>query len=79
MSGYPYSIPQHFGQFNHLTVAGALGIERKLYALHAILQGDASIEHFTALADDWEIEEKAVAALNEWGWQKYLSPIPCIC
>ena len=42
----PYSIPQHFGQFNHLTVAGALGIERKLYALHAILQGDASIEHF---------------------------------
>ena len=24
----PYSIPQHFGQFNHLTVAGALGIER---------------------------------------------------
>ena len=37
----PYSIPQHFGQFNHLTVAGALGIERKLYALHAILQGDA--------------------------------------
>ena len=63
----PYSIPQHFGQFNHLTVAGALGIERKLYALHAILQGDASIEHFTALADDWEIEEKAVAALNEWG------------
>ena len=63
----PYSIPQHFGQFNHLTVAGALGIERKLYALHAILQGDASIEHFTALADDWKIEEKAVAALNEWG------------
>ncbi len=49
-----------------MTVAGALGIERKLYALHAILQGDASIEHFTALADDWKIEEKAVAALNEW-------------
>lgn len=63
----PYVIPQHFGQFNHLTVAGALGIERKLYALHAILQGDASVEHFTVLADDWEIEERAVAALNEWG------------
>ena len=26
----PYSIPQHFGQFNHLTVAGALGIERSI-------------------------------------------------
>lgn len=63
----PYSIPQHFGQFNHLTVAGALGIEKKLYALHAILQGDASVEHFTVLADDWEIEEKAIAALDEWG------------
>ncbi len=63
----PYYIPQHFGQFNHLTVAEALGIERKLYALHAILQGDAAIEHFTALEDDWEIEERAVAALNEWG------------
>lgn len=63
----PYSVPQHFGQFNHLTVAGALGIEKKLYALHAILQGDTSIEHFTALADDWEIEKKAVAALDEWG------------
>ena len=63
----PYYIPQHFGQFNHLTVAGALRIEGKLRALHAILQGDASMQHFAVLADDWEIEEKAVAALDEWG------------
>lgn len=66
-SAIPYYIPQHFGQFNHLTVAGALQIEGKLHALHAILQGDISIEHFTALADDWEIEERANAALDEWG------------
>lgn len=66
-SDTPYYIPQHFGQFNRLTVAGALGIEGKLCALHAILQGDVAAEHFTALADDWEIEEKAVAALHEWG------------
>ena len=63
----PYYIPQHFGQFNHLTIAGALRIEGKLRALHAILQGDASVKHFTALTDDWEIEEKAMAALDEWG------------
>lgn len=63
----PYYIPQHFGQFNHLTVAGALRIEDRLRALHAILQGDASADNFTALADDWGIEERAVAALSEWG------------
>lgn len=63
----PYYIPQHFGQFNHLTVAGALRIETKLQALHAILQGDASVDNFTALADDWEVEERAIAALHEWG------------
>lgn len=63
----PYYVPQHFGQFDHLTIAGALGIEPKLYALHAILQGDASAAHFTTLADDWEIEEKALSALAEWG------------
>ena len=25
------------------------------------------VEHFTVLDDDWDIEEKAVAALHEWG------------
>lgn len=25
------------------------------------------MEHFTVLDDDWDIEEKAVAALHEWG------------
>ena len=39
----PYYIPQHFGQFNHLTIAGALRIEGKIQALHAILQGDVSV------------------------------------
>lgn len=63
----PYYIPQHYGQFNHLTVAGALRIEKKIQAFHAILQGDASAENFTTLADDWDIEERAIAALDEWG------------
>lgn len=29
----PYYIPQHFGQFNHLTIAGALRIEGKFLIL----------------------------------------------
>lgn len=63
----PYYIPQHFGQFNHLTIAGVLRIEDKLHALYAILQGDVSADHFTVLDDDWDIEERAIAALHEWG------------
>lgn len=66
----PYYIPQHFGQFNHLTVAEALHIESKLQALHSILGGDASVANFTVLADDWGIEERAVAALAEWGLEE---------
>ena len=76
----PYYIPQHFGQFNHLTIAGALRIEGKIQALHAILQGDVSVEHFTVLDDDWDIEEKWRLPLYMNGdCREYLSPIPCIC
>ncbi len=62
----PYYVPQHFGQYDTLTVAGALGIQEKLDALHAILNGDASEENFTRLNDDWTIEERSLAALSEW-------------
>lgn len=61
-----YYVPQHFGQFSGQTVAQALQIDAKLQALHAILQGDVSATNFTTLADDWEIEERAVASLAEW-------------
>lgn len=62
-----YYVPQHFGQFNGQTVAQALQIEPKIQALHAILQGDVTADNFTALADDWGIEERTVAALSAWG------------
>lgn len=51
-----YYIPQHFGQYDSLTIAQALRIERKQQALHAILSGDASNENFVVLDDDWNIE-----------------------
>ena len=62
-----YYIPQHFGQYDSLTIAQALQIDHKQKALHAILAGDASIENFSILNDDWNIEERSVAALDSWG------------
>lgn len=64
---HPYYIPQHFGQYNHLTIAEALKIDKKIKALDAITKGDASIENFNILNDEWEIEDKAHTALEEWG------------
>lgn len=54
----PYYVPQHFGQFDHLTVAEALRVDGSIKALHAILAGDASVENFTRLNDDWSVEER---------------------
>ena len=62
-----YYIPQHFGQYDSLTIAQAFQIERKQQALHAILAGDVSNENFTILNDDWNIEERSIAALDLWG------------
>lgn len=65
--GHLYYVPQHFGQYDYLTVAQALGIDHKLSALHAILEGDASEQHFIRLDDDWNVEERAQAVLGAWG------------
>ena len=62
-----YYVPQHFGQYDDMTVAQALGIDRKLEALYSILNGDASEAHFATLADDWTLEERVHAALTAWG------------
>lgn len=67
VSEIPYYVPQHFGQFDSMTIAGAVGVENKLNALHAILQGDVSEEHYTALADDWDVENRVYCAMASWG------------
>lgn len=66
VSSEPWYIPQIFGQYNHLTIAQALGIEKKLNALNEILEGNATEENFTALNDDWTIEDRCKEALNYW-------------
>lgn len=73
LSGKPYYIPQHTGQFDYLTIAGALGVEKKLKALQAILRGEANFENLTVLDDDWDIEERCKAAFSLWGIS-YLKP-----
>lgn len=65
-SGHLYYVPQHFGQYDDRTVAQVLGIDRKLTALHAILNGDAAEKHFARLDDDWNIEERTQAVLHAW-------------
>lgn len=65
----PYYIPQHFGQYDNLTIAQALGVDSKLKVLQAILNGETSIDNLTALDDDWSIEHRIEAALLSWNLQ----------
>ncbi|RAW02888.1 ABC-F family ATP-binding cassette domain-containing protein [Pseudochryseolinea flava] len=62
----PYYVPQIVGQFNHLTVAEVLGVDSKLRALSAILQGDVSDTNMQSLDNDWSIEERCHEAFLQW-------------
>ena len=62
----PYIVPQHFGQYNELTVGEVLGISDKLSALHSILSGNYSEKDFEILGDDWTIEDNVRKALDSW-------------
>lgn len=61
-----YFMPQIFGQYNHLAIAQALGIEKKLDALQKILDGRGTGKDYAALGDDWTIEERCREALEYW-------------
>ncbi|MGW1378488.1 ABC-F family ATP-binding cassette domain-containing protein [Streptomyces sp. NPDC002446] len=60
-------LPQHAPLDTHLRVDQALGIAATRAALHAIENGDAREEHFTAVGDDWDVEERARATLDQLG------------
>ena len=62
-----YLVPQHLGQYDDMTVADALQITGKYQALKAILAGDASMENFSLLDDDWTLEERVMASFGKWG------------
>jgi ATPase subunit of ABC transporter with duplicated ATPase domains len=60
-------LPQELTLDTALRVDQALGIAGIRAALHAIETGDASEEHFTAVGDDWDVEERAQATLAQLG------------
>lgn len=62
----PYYVPQHFGQYNSLTVAQALSISDKLTAFKEILIGNVTNENLIVLNDDWGIEERCNEAFEHW-------------
>ncbi|MFE2377084.1 ABC-F family ATP-binding cassette domain-containing protein [Streptomyces sp. NPDC059398] len=60
-------LPQNLVLDTALRVDQALGIDVQRAALHAIEAGDASEDHFTAVGDDWDVEERAHAVLGQLG------------
>lgn len=62
-----YMIPQHFGQYDSMTVAEALGVADKLKALAAILDGRGDEKDFELLNDDWDIQERLKESFAKWG------------
>jgi ATPase subunit of ABC transporter with duplicated ATPase domains len=62
----PYYVPQLLGQYDHLSIAEALGIADKLNALNEILNGNATEKNFNLLDDDWTIEDRCNEALGHW-------------
>lgn len=61
-------LPQDLPLATGDTLAQALGIDRKVRALNSISAGDASAQNFEALADDWDVVERAQAVLAELGF-----------
>ncbi|THA23658.1 ABC-F family ATP-binding cassette domain-containing protein [Streptomyces sp. RKND-216] len=60
-------LPQDLTLDTGLRVDAALGIAGTRAALHAIEAGDPSEAHFTAVGDDWDVEERARATLDQLG------------
>ncbi|MEU6163297.1 ABC-F family ATP-binding cassette domain-containing protein [Streptomyces tanashiensis] len=60
-------LPQNLVLNTSRRVDEILGIADARAALHAIEAGDPSEEHFTTIGDDWDVEERARAVLDQLG------------
>ncbi|MFF2650333.1 ABC-F family ATP-binding cassette domain-containing protein [Streptomyces sp. NPDC058045] len=60
-------LPQNITLDTGRRVDDVLGIAATRAALHAIEAGDTAEEHFTAVGDDWDVEERATATLGSLG------------
>ncbi len=71
-----WTIPQHFGQYDCCTIGQVLRVQDKIDALREIENGSADPRHFDVLADDWAINERLQAALEQWNLPGYVSGTP---
>ncbi|MGP3689407.1 ABC-F family ATP-binding cassette domain-containing protein [Streptomyces sp. IBSNAI002] len=60
-------LPQNITLDTALRVDEALGIRTARAALHAIEAGEATEANFAAVGDDWDVEERALATLDQLG------------
>lgn len=60
-------LPQTVTLDTALRVDEALGIRAARAALHAIEAGEATEANFAAVGDDWDVEERALATLDQLG------------
>ncbi|MEU3599043.1 ATP-binding cassette domain-containing protein [Streptomyces sp. NPDC006798] len=60
-------LPQNLVLDTGMPVDRALGIAETRAALHAIEGGDADERHFAVVGDDWDVEERARAVLDQLG------------
>ncbi|MEU6052198.1 ABC-F family ATP-binding cassette domain-containing protein [Streptomyces xanthochromogenes] len=60
-------LPQNLVLDTALRVDQALGIDGVRAALHAIEAGDIDERHFETVGDDWDVEERARATLDQLG------------
>jgi ATPase subunit of ABC transporter with duplicated ATPase domains len=60
-------LPQDLTLATGLRVDAALGVAAARAALHAIESGETDEAHFTAVGDDWDVEERARATLDQLG------------
>ncbi|MEV0588320.1 ABC-F family ATP-binding cassette domain-containing protein [Nonomuraea sp. NPDC050310] len=59
-------LPQHLPAAGR-DVSGLLGLTEVRRALHAIESGDVAEEHFAAVGENWDVEERARAELDRLG------------
>ncbi|MFD7101352.1 ABC-F family ATP-binding cassette domain-containing protein [Streptomyces celluloflavus] len=67
VSGTLGYLPQNLPLTGDLTVAEVLGVAAVIRAIDAVESGDVDEKHFTAIGDDWDIEERTRAQLDRLG------------
>jgi ATPase subunit of ABC transporter with duplicated ATPase domains len=67
IDGTLYFVPQHYGHFDGLTVAAALGIEPIIQALRAVENGATGQHYYDLLEHNWDITARCEQAFRSWG------------